>query len=278
METQQIRRAAPPKKTGATILQTDATQDSEALSRFDVDIDTLYADMNRSGVGTLHGVIPPAFLERMRDYIRAELARRDGQYFGLDRAGGIEDTPLSSVIRHLDLRATLCGLYERAMGDAPPHDRVFPVLRVLAGTTGLRHAHLYHYDSYVVTALVPIIIPDRPGEPRGHLVMFPNRRPVRRNVFVNVLEKALTENPLACRLWRNARVQRALGARIVPLTPGNVYFFWGMRSLHANEACLPTSVRSTALLHLGDLHETSPLKRFSQSLHRRKLRRLAHAR
>jgi hypothetical protein len=33
------------------------------------------------------------------------------------------------------------------MGEAPPHDRVFPVLRVLAGSIGLRHAHLYRYDS-----------------------------------------------------------------------------------------------------------------------------------
>jgi len=107
--------------------------------------------------------------------------------------------------------------------------------------------------------------------------MFPNLRRVRRRVLVNVLEKGVMESKLARRLWRARCVQRALGARIVPLTPGNVYFFWGMRSLHANEACLPTSVRSTALLHFGDLHEGSPLKRISQSLHRRSLERLAQA-
>jgi len=252
-------------------------QDSDILSGFEADIDTLVADMNRTGVGTLHNVIPSTFLERMRSYISGELERRGGQYFGLSRSDGIEDTPLLPVIVHSDLRATMCALYERAMGEAPPHDRVFAMLRVLAGSVGLRHSHLYHFDSYVVTALVPIVIPDRPDEPRGHLVMYPNLRNVRRHVLVNVLEKAVIESPLARRLWRTGWVQRALGARIVPLTPGNVYFFWGMRSLHANEACLPTSVRSTALLHLGDPHEHSPLKRLSQDLHRRRLKRLAHA-
>lgn len=258
-------------------MQTDALQDAETLS-FEVDIDALYADMNRTGVGTLYGVIPSAFLHRMRRYIAEELERRNGEYFGLDRSDGIEETPLRPVIRNAGLTAAMRGLYERAMGEAPPHDRMFPVLRVLAGSIGLRHAHLYHYDSYVVTALVPIVIPHRPDEPRGHLVMFPNLRPVRRLVLANVLEKAVMESSLARRLWRSGWVQRALGARIVPLTPGNIYFFWGMRSLHANEACLPTSVRCTALLHFGDPHESSPLKRFSQRLHRRNLRRLQHAR
>ena len=107
--------------------------------------------------------------------------------------------------------------------------------------------------------------------------MYPNMRSVRRIALVNILEKAAIESSLARRLWRTAWLQRALGARVVPLTPGNVYFFWGMRTLHANEACLPTSVRSTVLLHLGDPHENSPLKTFSQRLHRRRLRRLAGA-
>ncbi|HTH62814.1 MAG TPA: hypothetical protein VL689_22020 [Paraburkholderia sp.] len=259
-------------------METDALHGPDALSGFEVDIDALYADMNRTGVGTLHNVIPPAFLEQMRRFVGEELERRGGQYFGLDRADGVEDSPLLPVIRHPDLNAAVRALYERGMGKAPPHDRLFPVLRVLAGSIGVRHAHLYHYDSYVVTALVPILIPDRPNEPPGHLVMYPNLRRERHFMLANVLEKAVMESKLARKLWRTGWMQRALGARIVPLTPGNVYFFWGRRSLHANEACLPTSVRCTALLHFGDPHENSPLKRLSQSLHRRSLKRLAHAR
>ena len=255
-------------------MTTDVQPDDDVLSAIEIDTDALYAEMNRTGIGTLYGAVSPGFIARMREYIDGELRRRGGQYFGLDRADGVERTPLRPLIQHTGLRTTLRELYERAMGTAPPSDRVVPTLRVLAGTVGMRHANLYHYDSYVVTALVPLIIPHGAGEPHGDLVVYPNQRPVRRLVLANVIEKAVMESDLARRLWRMRRVQQALGAFPVPLAPGNIYFFWGMRSLHANEACLPSSVRSTALIHFGDPHEGSALKRISRSLHRRSLRRL----
>ena len=54
---------------------------------------------------------------------------------------------------------------------------VFQVLRCLKGKSGLKHALRFHYDSYVVTALLPVIIPSQGSA--GHLVMAPNWRPVR---------------------------------------------------------------------------------------------------
>jgi len=56
---------------------------------------------------------------------------------------------------------------------------------------------------------------------------------------------------------------------------GDLYFFWGMRSLHANQACAPSSVRCTVLLHFGDPHENSVFKGLSQRLHSMRLRRMA---
>lgn len=249
----------------------------EELPRIAVDIDALLTEMNRTGVATLRDAIPSAFLERMRDYVGEQLKRHGGQYFGLDQSDGIEDSPMRPIIQHDSLRATMHALYVRSMGGEPPSDRIVPTLRVLAGSLGVQHAHLYHYDSYVVTALVPIIIPERPGEPRGHLVMFPNQRGPRRPLLVNLVEKAVIESAFARALWRSDWVRRALHARIVPLAPGNLYLFWGMRSLHANEPCLPSSVRATALLHYGDPHAGSPLKRISRRLHQRTLRRLEDA-
>ncbi|MBC8752308.1 hypothetical protein F6X42_39575 [Paraburkholderia sp. WC7.3b] len=48
-----------------------------------------------------------------------------------------------------------------------------------------------------------------------------------------------------------------------------------MRSLHANQACLPSSVRCSVLLHFGDPHEGSVFKGLSQRLHSMSLRRMA---
>jgi hypothetical protein len=55
-------------------------------------------------------VIPSAFLHRIRRYIAEERERRGGEYSGLDRADGVEDSPLRPVIRHAGLNAAMRGL------------------------------------------------------------------------------------------------------------------------------------------------------------------------
>ncbi len=234
----------------------------------------LAESMDDSGVGILHDIVPDAILAQMRSFVARQIEQHDGQYFGLEGEAWIADTCLNPLFEDAGFHALLRSLYERKMRVSPPSDRVFPVLRGLTGTHGLRHALNFHYDSYVVTVLLPILIPNRPDEPRGHLVMFPNLREARRFAIANILEKILVEKLLK-RMWRLPRVQQLLSARIVPLTPGNLYFFWGMRSLHANEACLPSSVRCTALLHFGDPHEGNVFKVVSHQLHLKRLQRMA---
>lgn len=239
------------------------------------DITALRLDMDRSGVGVLRDVISSATLDDAKRYIESELSRRDGQYFGLTGREWIEASPLAGLMHSPAFFGILAALWEHAMQCVAPESDIAASIRVLAGTVGLRHSGLFHYDSYVVTALVPLLIPGGPAEVRGDLVMYPNLRRVRRNVFVNIVEKILVENALACRVWRLPFVQRRLAARAIPMQPGNIYFFWGMRSLHANRACLPTDVRSTALFHFGDPHEGSFFKRLSGRRHRARLARLS---
>lgn len=234
----------------------------------------LAESMDESGVGILHHIVPDAILAQLRSFVAQQVEQHCGQYFGFEGNAWIAGTCLRPLFEDAGLHALLRCLYERKMRTSPPSDRIFPVLRVLTGTHGLRHAHNFHYDSYVVTVLLPVLIPNGPGEPPGHLVMFPNLRDARRFAVVNILEKLVVEKLLK-RIWRTPRVQQCLSAKIVPLTPGNIYFFWGMRSLHANQACLPCSVRSTVLLHFGDPHEGSVFKGLSQRLHAMRLRRMA---
>ena len=102
-------------------------------------------------------------------------------------------------------------------------------------------------------------------------------RRVRRRPVLDIVEKLLVESPLACRLWKRSAVQQAMPARTMHTRPGNIYFFLGMRSLHANQPCLPTSVRCTALFHFGDPHASSLFKRLSARHHQARLRRLSRA-
>jgi hypothetical protein len=250
-----------------------AAQPLRAISREDVE--ELNSAMNGGGVGVLRNVISDTMLERARSYVKQQLEKHNGQYFAERGPEWTAESSLDAVFRSEGFHAVLKGLYEKAMGASPPSDRIMPSIRVLSGTLGLRHSNLFHYDSYVVTALVPILIPTRADELPGHLVMFPNLRNVRRRPVVNIIEKALVESNTARRLWRLPWVQRVLGARVVLLEPGNIYYFWGMRSLHANQPCLPESVRSTALFHFGDPHEKSIFKQFSQRRADAASRRLA---
>jgi hypothetical protein len=47
------------------------------------------------------------------------------------------------------------------------------------------------------------------------------------------------------------------------MVPGNLYLFWGYRSVHANQACDPDKIRATALFHFGDPRTNSRLRRFT---------------
>jgi hypothetical protein len=47
----------------------------------------------------------------------------------------------------------------------------------------------------------------------------------------------------------------------ISLVPGNLYFFWGYRSIHANAPCDIEKIRATALFHYVDPHSDSKLKR-----------------
>ncbi|QHM71541.1 hypothetical protein C7M51_01831 [Mixta intestinalis] len=134
------------------------------------------------------------------------------------------------------------------------------MLRCVQGESGKRKSNAFHYDASVITMLLPIEIPQQ-GTARGDLVLFPNLRRFRSSVLFNVLEKMLMQNGLSRRLLTWAIKQRLVKPMTLHLQPGNLYFFYGYRSFHANGACDPAFRRATALFHFGDPHYGSLLTR-----------------
>lgn len=96
--------------------------------------------------------------------------------------------------------------------------------------------------------------------------MIPNIRTVRKSYARNVLDKILLENNFTQRLLRLAYGAKRLGFVQLQITPGNLYLFWGYRSLHANEACDPDQIRATALYHFGDPHTESTFRHFLRKI------------
>jgi hypothetical protein len=240
----------------------------------DAEIDQLLSEMDGSGAGRLRDIVPHDTIKAARAYVAKELHSHSNEYFsycGREAVAG-------SVIAHLGslpaLHKILVQVYERGTRKIAPAAGLYQVLRVVTGKTGLRQAYLFHFDAYVVTAVVPIAIPRRDHK-RGDLIVYPKLRRVRKRLLLNLLEKLLLQNALARRAVRLNLIRRILGAKVLRMKPGDMYFFWGYQSLHANEPCAIDSVRATVSFHFGDPHENSVLAKYVEARHQKHQRALS---
>lgn len=234
------------------------------------------ADLDRDGFVELAGAIDPAWLAHAQADVRDRLARHGEKYMsvvwparepGSAAARLVADPGLNALLDHL-------GRHARPNG-ADTGEPLLNVLRIVAGPHGGENALKFHYDASVVTALVPLFIPQ--GEPgrSGELVVYPNRRPYRPSVAVNLAEKALVQSDAYQRRFAR-RFYAGDRHQMRDLAPGNLYLFWGYRTFHANLPCAPGSLRATMLLHLGNPHGRDPLTRTVRALReRREARRIA---
>jgi hypothetical protein len=218
-------------------------------------------DMNRVGCGVLSGYLELADLKELRQFIETAVAAAGGKYVVFTGEEAVAGTLLERLSGSHAFVNLLHQVYEQGSGRAAPNQALYQVLRCLKGKSGLKHALRFHYDSYVVTALLPVIIPSQGSA--GHLVMAPNRRPVRSSYLFNLLDKIILDNPATQFFLRHAFGWGLLRFKQIRMVPGNLYLFWGYRSVHANEPCDPDKIRATALFHFGDPHTDSGLRRFS---------------
>jgi hypothetical protein len=91
--------------------------------------------------------------------------------------------------------------------------------------------------------------------------MWPNLRRIRPAYLLNLLDKLFIDNRLTQLVLKRLFLSGRLKLREVEMVPGNLYLFWGYRTLHANAPCDPQNIRSTALFHFGDPHGESRLRR-----------------
>lgn len=217
------------------------------------------AELNRSGFACVEKCISDDWLVRARADVTGNLAAHGNKFFSIirpaDRRGSafdefVHDPAVQGLMRELTARACPQG--------ANDTESTYNVLRVIAGPQGDQGSHQYHFDASVVTILVPIFMPDAARGAGGELIAFPDFRPYRRSVLANLADKLRHQNRLA---WKRVarRVDRDRAAHLRVLLPGNIYLFWGYRTLHGNLACAPHSLRATLLVHYGNPHGHSRL-------------------
>jgi hypothetical protein len=220
---------------------------------------TLVDEMNRAGLASLSGFLDPGDLHDLQAFVRKAVESAGGEYVVFTGKEAVGGTILETLAESEAFNSLIRRVYERGMRRPAPDQALYQVLRCLAGETGQKQAYIFHYDSFAVTLLLPILIPT--GARRGDLVLAPNLRSVRPHYALNLVDKMLIDNKLA-----QITLKRLLGSRWGPfqrvnMVPGDLYLFWGYRTLHTNEACDAGEIRSTALFHFGDPHAGSFLRR-----------------
>lgn len=225
----------------------------------DQSVKGLATQIQRSGYAMVPRYLKPTVLAEMADFARQRVAANGGEYLALTGREPVRDTPFSRLSDWPPFTRLLKDLYTERVGRAAPAQGLYQVLRCLSGETGLPCAYNFHYDSYVVTALLPVIIPQGPNA--GDLLMSPNRRPLRPVYLINLVDKIFLHNPVRQQLLKNAADRGAFTK--VTMVPGNLYLFWGYCSIHANESADPAQIRCTALYHFGDPHAGSQLRRLT---------------
>lgn len=229
-----------------------AVQDLSTLDAADV-----VHSIDRDGYCRIEGFADPAALAVAQDRIVSLVERNGGQYLFLRGAERLEGTFLATLCRDEAFMALARAVCEAAAGRVGAPFSAHQSLRVLAGESGVRESLRFHYDSYILTAILPVLLPE--GD-RGGLGIAPNTRPIRRSYLANVLDKVAVDNaPVQAALRRRHR-RGALP--YIPFRVGDLYLIWGYRSLHGNDACLPEDVRCTAIVHFADPHADSPMKRW----------------
>ncbi|WP_297842095.1 hypothetical protein [Pseudomonas sp.] len=237
-------------------------------------VEQLANEIDSNGFAKLSGVVGEAELAQLRAYTDLHASQHPGEYFAYHGEQALAGSLLASVWADPAFKVLLARLYQQAAGESAPSDRIFPVLRCVQGNQGRRESNSFHFDATLVTALIPIFIPEQ-GEERGDLVLFPNLRTVRSFVLFNVIEKALLQNRFSRKFISAALDRGWLTADTLKLEPGNIYFFWGYRSLHANRPVSPDLKRATALFHFGDPHTGSLATQLILKFNQRRARQVS---
>jgi hypothetical protein len=225
----------------------------------DLAVRDLALQIERRGFAVLPDYLGPDALEKLQGFVRRRVSEAGGEYIALNGKDEVSDTFLGELPDRPEFVSLSRRLYEQATAEAAPRQAIHQVLRCLAGRTAQRESYIFHFDSYVITLLLPILIPEK-GR-RGHLIMSPNLRNIRRWYVLNLVDKLLIDNKLTQFLLKQLFRLGVLKLSKVEMIPGNLYMFWGYRTLHTNEPCDPENIRSTALFHFGDPHSDSYLRR-----------------
>ena len=212
--------------------------------------------LNNTGFYCLADVIGSDLQEKFSSEVFNLLELKGKRYFSLINPILDNDLVFKVLGENAGLNSFLIRVSENALKRKVAIKDSLSVLRVVTGKNSEGQSLKFHYDAYSLTALIPIVIPEGPTKKAGHLVTFKNLRKFRTSFIINIIEKAFLQNGFIRKILSKV-VLKNLQKYIYVMKPGNIYLFWGYRSLHANLPVDPSYTRATLLFHFGDVHPKS---------------------
>lgn len=225
----------------------------------DIQIKTLVDSINLQGYAVLPGWATADELSELQALVRRTVSSRGNQYVALNGSQAVS----GSLLHDWGTSPEFLDLCQRVVtegtGRKTTEQGLHQVLRCLIGLQGQRESLIFHYDSFVLTTIMPVCMPV--GSSPGDLLMLPNHRPIRSSYVRNLCDKLLIDNRWTQRRFAKLHKRQARAFTQVRMQPGNMYLFWGYRSLHTNLPADPSALRATAVFHYQNVHDRSSLAR-----------------
>jgi len=223
----------------------------------DAQVKSLIKAIDSDGYAVLPNWASAAQLNELQTLVTQTVAAAGNDYVALSGRQAVKGTPLHDWGGSRDFIDLCRRIVAGATGERSADTGMTQTLRCLTGNGGRRESLIFHYDSFVLTTIMPVCMPDS-GE-RGDLLMLPNHRPLRRNYLRNLVDKVLVDNPWVQRHLKNRLATDGGAFTRIAMQPGHLYLFWGYRSLHTNLPVAEDALRATAVFHYHNVHGSSSL-------------------
>ncbi|WP_025661933.1 hypothetical protein [Rhizobium sp. IBUN] len=238
-------------------MDTTSALDETTPEISDAYLQLLFSAMERDGYCCIPDFLAPSSLMTMQQFVASSVRDSRNEYVAFKGSEAVKGSGLDQLAKSTRFQSIFSRLYVASRNKPAPAVEFYQLLRCLTGNGMMQHSLNFHYDSYLVTALLPIVIPT--VGLAGDLLLLPNTRPVRETYAGNLVDKIMVDK-IRQRSLRTRAAKDPTSFTRIKMVPGNLYLFWGYRSIHANEPCDPGTVRATALYHYFDPHADSRLK------------------
>ena len=226
-----------------------------------INIDNLKSEIEHKGYTVLRSFVNNKELKVLKNLVDKKIVENNNQYFFLSTKNS-KNTILNNKDFLKKNELLLKKLVNAYKFSNRKNEKLYKVLRVVTGKKSEEVSLDYHFDSHLLTLLIPIYIPKRKGSNNGHLIIFKNFRSLTFNFIKNIIQKLIFQSSFFKYILNKGIIK----GQILKLKPGNAYIFNGFRTLHTNLDINEKDIRATMLVHYYDIFQESYLLKKNREL------------